>query len=230
MKHRSVRAPFVITASIALTVAACGGTANGGGGSGGSGAASGSGGAGGSGATSGSGGSGGNAPECPTEAPQDGTACAVPGTECQFDRCGPEGLSDIIVSCEDGVWVERLNGTCNPPPPEECPSQEPSYGSYCEVDESRYCSYPTSECCPDTDARCIDNAWEVSISSCNPPPPPPCPEEMPVDGADCSPEDSCGYTVQTCVFGACGDTPQVAEAFCDGQQWNVKEVPCSGAE
>lgn len=215
-KAARVRAPFVITASLALLAPACGGSANGGeGGAGGSGASGGAG---------GSGGSGGASQGCPTSAPDDGTSCAAsPGANCRYDRCGAEGLPDLIATCSDGQWDVRDEATCNPPPPAECPTSEPTSGTYCEVAEDRYCSYPTSECCPDVEARCLDNEWEVLISSCNPPPPPPCPEEMPEDGSSCAPEDVCGYSVQTCSYGVCDEGGTDAfTAFCDGSTWSVR--------
>lgn len=212
-KASRVRAPFVITASLALLAPACGGTASGG-----------EGGTGGAGGSSGSGGSGGTSSGCPTSLPGDGTSCAVGAKDCYYDRCGSEGLSDLVASCNGGKWDVREGGTCNPPPPpEECPSSEPSTGAYCNVAADRFCSYPTSECCPDVEARCVDYTWEVLISSCNPPPPPACPEEMPEDGSDCAPADVCGYTVQTCNYGTCSEGSSDAfTAFCNGTTWSVQ--------
>ncbi len=218
-KASRVRAPFVITASLALLAPACGGSASGG--------DRGSGGSGGAGGSSGSGGSGGSQQGCPTAAPDDGTSCAVSGKECYYDRCSSQGLGDLVATCGGGTWDVREGGTCNPPPPAECPTSEPTTGTYCEVPADQYCSYATSDCCPDVEARCLDNEWEVLVSSCNPPPPPPCPEEMPMDGASCEPEDTCGYTVQTCSYGTCSEgSPDAFTAFCDGTSWSVQR--CQG--
>src|SRR4051812_6234294 len=97
-KKRAVRAPFLLTfAALAGALApACGGNVspktpgNGGTGGAGTGGSSGTGGA----ATGGSGGVGGGQGQCPSEAPVDGTTCAIGGHSCPYPFCGdPAGVT-----------------------------------------------------------------------------------------------------------------------------------------
>jgi hypothetical protein len=230
VRSRQLRAPFVITlASVASTLAACGGStatdkgAGGSavtGGSGGSGNVSGSGGSGavsGSGGTVATGGTGGSA-TCPPSYPQDSTPCSLPdGTSCNYDQgncCPPwEAI------CQGGKW-QGFASSCNPPPPEPCPGTPPSNGAACggggPCATSQSCSYGQ---CADGSALmiadCVNGAWDVAIANCQPMP---CEQ---LSACDCFDRPDCEALSDSCIcscdFNCPGDPP--CDCVCGGGQF-----------
>ncbi|MBK7579262.1 MAG: hypothetical protein IPI67_03565 [Myxococcales bacterium] len=176
-RTRRYRAPFVVTLASVATLA-CGGSTdsdpNGSGGSGGSGNMSGGGGSGNvsSGGSGNVGGSGGNNAKCPPSFPQNEQSCALPeGTSCKYDQgtcCPPwEAI------CQGGKW-QGFASSCNPPPPEPCPSSPPTPGSTCGSSDpcggqDQYCTYgKCQDGSPSTVATCNGGSWEVAESDCIP--------------------------------------------------------------
>lgn len=145
--------------------------------------------------------------ECPSARPSTGDSCDEP-MECVYDdECDLE----VTASCgDDGVWAVQYGGTCNPPPPSECPEEAPANGDACDF-EIGSCTYE-GQCGEPFNATCEVDGWSVDTEvSCNPPPP--CPQELPGEGDACelTPGGTpigCSYEVST----ACG--PQIAEAEC----------------
>jgi hypothetical protein len=163
------KSPFVVTVIAAATavgsVVACGGNTDAGlDGVGGTGNSSGSGGAS-TGGTS-SGGTGGNDAKCPASWPAHGTPCSLPSsTMCNYDQgsCCP----DWGAQCVNGKW-EAYASSCNPPPPDPCPSEIPVAGSACGSSEPcgndyQYCTYGTcADGTPATTAECNGGTWTVT--------------------------------------------------------------------
>lgn len=171
-RARRYRAPFVVTLSVASTLAACGGSTSGDssgtGGSGGSGNVSGSGGSG------NVGGSGGNPAKCPASFPQNETSCDLPsGTSCNYDQgdCCPPWEAQ----CLNGKW-QGFASSCNPPPPMPCPESPPPAGAPCGSREPcsnpyQYCTYgKCMDGSPHTIAQCSGGVWDVQYSNCTLPP------------------------------------------------------------
>lgn len=135
--------------------------------------------------------------ECPNGVPTLGTSCPEEG-ECTYTS---ECSSDIIATCEaDGTWDVEYTGTCNPPPPVECPTATPIDGDDCF--EPQNCSYG-DPCGGSVNASCDGVTWTVEYSNdtCNPPPP--CPGELPEEGSECNLTP--GGVPEGCVFAA--ETP-----------------------
>ncbi len=215
---RSKQAPFVVTIALAAAASACGGNVDGGA-------------AGATGGSSGFGGSGGgtvNPPPpslCPEQQPTSGDPCASVGAQCPYpgyvNECNQQ--IDYLASCgPDLKWTIGTTGvgaSCNPPPPpvDVCPQLEPVVGQWCNVVESKYCSYP-GMCCG-ADYQCVGSTWQQVPISCNPPYVE-CPADPPADGEACQP---CGYA--TCTYGDCstGET----QATCSDGAWSVTVTMCA---
>lgn len=131
----------------------------------------------------------------------------------------------MLARCVGGRWEVTVGGTCNPPPPQECPASHPVHGSACYLPNGKTCSYPTSDCCPDQTATCKDGVWDAPILSCNPPPPEPCPAEPPQAGDLCLFSDCLGL-YQACTYGDCGGQPEVI-ATCGPSGWEVQKSQCA---
>ncbi|MBL8739617.1 MAG: hypothetical protein JNK04_00940 [Myxococcales bacterium] len=166
-------------------------------------------------------------PECPVAMPSTGDSCDPELGTCGYvDDCG----SDVTASCEDGEWVVDI-GSCNPPPPGDCPAQVPAAGDPCDP-EVGSCQY-ADDCGQTITASCNGATWEVDpVSSCNPPPP--CPITLPAEGDPC--ELTPGGTPRGCTYDvetACG--PATATAECveveeQGLVWLVTAPPCTPPE
>ena len=193
---RNLATPFVVSLSVAMTTAACGGSASesddtrggvgGVAGSAGSqagmggiaagagvgGAAAGAGGTAGGGATAGGGtgavgGGSSGAAGCPPGTPADGANCSPDGASCTYNG----GLGcDQLATCTAGSWRVTYipDGFCNPPA--VCPSSPPpSDGAPCYgVGFVLTCSWGS---CPDGSpeivANCDGQSWKFSSSSCD---------------------------------------------------------------
>jgi len=140
-------------------------------------------------------------PNCPESTPSYGSSCgAVDGTCMYSDECG----SPITATCKAGTWDVQYEGTCNPPPPEECPLDPPWSGTC--WDASLTCEYQDA-CGQWFSFSCNGTTWIAGEPpfSCNPPPP--CPGEIPIEGSECFATpggfpEGCSYLVET----ACGPT------------------------
>jgi hypothetical protein len=120
--------------------------------------------------------------------------------------------------CIDGEWMDTA-GAC----PDPCPSSSPAPGSSCNV-IGQTCSYEewVDEPCGDegmdwVDYTCTGDGWARMINYCQPEPE--CPDEMPIDGSDCSgwyDAYACRYQVDT----ACGT--KMAWGHCDGVIWHFE--------
>lgn len=217
MHHRpKKRAAFVITVAVAATAVACGGSVDSDGGGGGVGGFT-------------------NPPlpppdlKCPALLPGQNTACTATGQVCRYtdhDECGSE--IDVSAECApDRRWdiSYGLSGTsCNPPPPptDFCPPSEPTPGQWCNVTESKICSYP-STCC-ESPYQCMDESWVAVPIECNPPAVV-CPSVAPQTGAAC---DACGQTFTPCEYNACAAGGSISYSECFGGVWTTKQAPCPG--
>lgn len=164
--------------------------------------------------------------ECPSSVPTEGADCEPPDETCTYpDECNLE----IVASCTDGSWELEYTGTCNPPPPEECPVEPPNDLESCG--EPMECQYQ-DECGQDFSASCDGANWSVSepLESCNPPPP--CPQAMPAEGSPCveefgTPQD-CSWVAQT----ACGPAEVTGTCIPDqldgvGYNWQLTAPSCT---
>lgn len=209
---KSRRAPFVVTMALAAVGSGCGGSTNSDG--------TGGGGSGGSGGSPGGGGYGANPPgiPCPADLPAEGSACpsgSFWGNSCAFlDPCG--GPDPFIAECSYETHQWHLLGSTDC----ACPASEPVVGAACSVGAGQWCSYPG--CCP-KEFQCIDDKWEMSNVSCNPPLLV-CPDEPPESGTPCG----------DCTYGACHyECDAQAKSFdatCSGGTWQVQELPCVGVD
>jgi hypothetical protein len=104
---------------------------------------------------------------CPPSAPTPGGACdPTLSRVCTYGDC--LGRPTTEARCAGGAW-EVQESTCNPPPPEECPTTVPMPGAACTY-VGPGCNYGT---CPPSGpyyARCVSGRWAVVQASCNPPP------------------------------------------------------------
>lgn len=130
------------------------------------------------------------------------------------------GYCPPIWECVDGEWID-LGGACPEP---TCPSDQPTYGSSCEV-LGQLCEYYSDDDCGyGSTAECTEEGWIVYELLCSPPPE--CPEEAPIAGTSCAGWDyayDCYYT----TVSDCGDV--TLWAYCDFEQgWSV--VPDSFCE
>lgn len=121
-------------------------------------------------------------------------------------------------------------GAVNPPPPDGCPRTMPQYQTRCAVSKDLRCIYPTGECCPDMEARCVDGVWQTLISSCNPPPPDPCPTEAPAAGSSCAPEYECGASPYECNYDEPACETGVVSQRCDRATLTWSEPWCAKGE
>lgn len=164
---------------------------------------------------------------CPESTPSSGSACPGDGTCTYSDGCG----SPITATCAGGVWSVSYEGTCNPPPPQECPLSVPSATEYC-WEPGFTCTY-TDECGQTITATCDGSVFQVSWPplSCNPPPPVECPLDPPTAGAGCAP-DVAAYTCDYVVDTACGPTPLSATCDLDASglwSWSISAETCTPA-
>ena len=194
-----------------------GGTPTGGGGAGAGG--SGGDGAGGSGGD-GLGGWGGDPlGPCPSEPPQDGSACGpfdiAEPDYCYYDNAC--GVGDPVrVECVGEKWVVPTGvHTC-----EACPSDRPKEGVACQLSSSATCSYPGS-CCTDQ-YRCEANVWKNLTPQCAPKS---CPLSPPVAGTNCQ---SCEVPAAGCSYDLCYEQEQTyltATCLAAGM-WTVSQGAC----
>lgn len=110
-------------------------------------------------------------PRCPADMPMNGEACSLPPlAECQYAGCGD--FKSIATCGADSKWSTSI-GSCNPPPPLECPVNEPVTGAACILPPQTECYYRDCNGTPSVTATCeADSRWAISVMSCNPPPPP----------------------------------------------------------
>jgi hypothetical protein len=210
------RAAFVITVAVAALPLACGGSVD---------------------SDAGSGGTGGgisNPPPlptpktpCPALQPSQNTACSSPGQTCGYtgsDECGWE--IDVTAQCApDGRWdvtVAQSTWSCNPPPPpmDLCPTSEPTPGQWCNVIESKICTYPAT-CC-ESPYQCVDETWVAIPVECNPPAVA-CPAVAPKTGEACEP---CGETFTPCKYDACATGGNISYSECSAGTWTTKQAAC----
>jgi hypothetical protein len=149
---------------------------------------------------------------CPLDPPTAGASCDVQMT-CDF--CG----SSFTCTAES-VWVETVQGTCNPPAP-VCPEIAPAAGMSC-ADPGLSCQY--DDICGGTlTATCggasgDGSSWQLMSTSppCNPPP---CPETAPPSGSACDLEQQvCDYEVDV----GCGPVP--VQATCTNGAWATTDT------
>ncbi|NUP08710.1 MAG: hypothetical protein HOW73_21895 [Polyangiaceae bacterium] len=161
--------------------------------------------------------------ECPTQAPSSGASCDEAGLECVYD--GECELERTATCGDDLTWSVQTGGTCNPPPPPECPETAPGEGDSCG--EAIQCTYEFNECGDELIANCENGVWNVhntEIESCNPPVP--CPEAAPEEGSPCDAwSDFCSYELET----ACG--PALVQVTCEfddeTSHWTYDAPPCT---
>jgi hypothetical protein len=189
--------------------------------SGSSGGSSGSGGGSGSGSGSSSGGSGSSSgsssggltgPSCPATTPSGGTACPVPGMECEYgDDPNPE-CNDIETCDSNGLWSYPAPvPAC---PPGTCPAtyaQVPQ-GQGC-TPEGLDCAYAEGQCncAPTVPVSGPDPVWQCSMPAAG------CPEPRPRIGS------SCTQPGLSCDYGSC--TGGVLLQCTDGS-WQMVDTPC----
>lgn len=164
--------------------------------------------------------------DCPSSVPTEGAACEPPDDgSCTYpDDCNLE----IIASCTEGSWEVEYSGTCNPPPPGECPEELPFELDNCS--EPMSCDYQ-DECGQDIQATCDGSEWSVSepMESCNPPAP--CPQDLPAMGSLCEeefgPPEGCSWEAET----SCGPATVTGECSPDedgsGYVWELTAPPCT---
>lgn len=208
-RQRHIRASFVVTFAVTAASACGGGVASDDG-------------------SGGAGGSGGNPPACPSSVPPDGGSCSKVGMKCTYENslysCGND-LKQEATCTPNGTWQvswHQAGTSCNPPPPpEDCPSKEPSAGVWCNVEPELVCSY-SGGCCARM-YECQDHVWAETTPPCNPPIPI-CPEAPPDPGSAC--DNPCDL-VYSCDYGTCGDDAGGAiSASCEGGAWVVSAVDC----
>ncbi|MEZ4445185.1 MAG: hypothetical protein R3B72_39295 [Polyangiaceae bacterium] len=165
--------------------------------------------------------------ECPEALPGQGAACSDPGLFCQYDEICPGAFQ--AARCDGGRWVVETPPPCNPP---ACPEQRPANLSSCP-EEGLTCSYPDLEC-GSVFYGCLGGLWEEE-SGC--PPVAPCPNELPVNGAECDYYPGaeppyavgCSYDVETPSCGASTATADCVFSSLAGLElWEVSfESLCS---
>ncbi len=120
---------------------------------------------------------------CPTAIPTEGVACGVKPTDtCVYagDYVCPSG--EIVpleegYQCVSGAWQQsyHTDPECNEVPGGaapygwDCPADEPTAGTACDVDPYSYCIYSGQVTCPDgqletivTEYQCVDAEWELT--------------------------------------------------------------------
>jgi hypothetical protein len=103
---------------------------------------------------------------CPPSAPAQGSACdPTLSRVCTYGDC--LGRPTTEARCVGGAW-EVQESTCNPPPPEECPTTVPMAGAACTY-VGPGCTYGTCPPSSTTFAMCVSGRWSVGMASCNPP-------------------------------------------------------------
>lgn len=103
---------------------------------------------------------------CPPSAPAQGGACDPSLSRiCTYGDC--LGRPTIEARCAGGAW-SVVESTCNPPPPEPCPSAPPTGGAACTY-TGPGCTYGMCPPSSTTFAMCVSGRWSVGIASCNPP-------------------------------------------------------------
>lgn len=144
-------------------------------------------------------------PACPEAKPAEGAACGA-SLQCEYDP-DPCGMASLA-NCTDG--------SCNPPAPEECPSEAPAAGTPCSPPQGGSCTY--EGLCGGDVATCEQNVWKLSPidADCD------CPVDKPVDGTDC-------FMDQSCRYGDCMGAPNI-EAVCTEGSWRVVEPSCNPPE
>jgi hypothetical protein len=98
---------------------------------------------------------------CPESVPEFGSSCAsfLPGLTCNYPYC--YGLAPTArCGAESLLWEDVPRTSCNPPAPQQCPSQPPVLGSDC-YPEDLQCAYGT---CgdpndPPSTPLCQDGVW-----------------------------------------------------------------------
>jgi len=104
-------------------------------------------------------------------------------------------------------------GTSNPPPSDTpLPSTMPTLGDACPAPLD--CQYGMDECGFPITASCANGAWNISLSSCNPPPPDPeCPPDLPALNSMCNWNWQSGFGCSYSVDIGCG--MQTISVFCN---------------
>jgi hypothetical protein len=115
--------------------------------------------------------------------------------------------------------------TCNPPPPQPCPSSPPVHGSSCRLNECVAgppigdCNYGAcSDGLPQTVARCDGSTWSVTTNRCEPPD---CAAEQSAlhdfarANKACQADSDCTIVTATCASPA---------EFCDGSFFVNKSI------
>jgi hypothetical protein len=164
--------------------------------------------------------------DCPATVPTSGDACDADLLDvgCSYDDpC----TGTVTATCTAGGWTLEYEGTCNPPPPEECPVTRPAVGEACGsalVPPS--CDYPIDTACgPATvtlvcelDPITTTEIWQVTAS-------PTC--DQPIDCSTLDPTVCGAHTQCRYLVPGCGDGPPPA-GFENGGCFAVMD--CGAAE
>lgn len=196
-------AGFLVVASAALAIGACGGastTLPGGGGGGGGDQDSGTGGGGDASVRTG----------CPAASPASGSACPGIGLECEYGTSANVACNQVV-QCAMAGWTPTAFGTC---PAGECPA---SYGDVpvqktCAT-EGLVCSYSQGICTCSSGgpARPGGPGWSCSTPEAG------CPSPRPLLGSACAQEG------MSCDYGACYGGVALE---CTRGAWHEGEVAC----
>jgi hypothetical protein len=96
---------------------------------------------------------------CPAQQPADQSPCSSPGARCEYGDC--YGYPTVLADCVTNSWrVAQLS--CNPPPPDACPTLAPREGTFCQhVGTSCGYEQPLSV----ERADCVNGSWRITTSA-----------------------------------------------------------------
>lgn len=159
-------------------------------------------------------------PDCPVEAPAQGSACSDEGLSCDYTgSCG----QTITAICGNGDWaVSDLDPSCLP----DCPIDPPAPSSACTADQvGLVCEYPDA-CVGTYTVQCVaaemSAFWNDTSPPCNPPPPQPC--STLTTQTDCSFGLNCRW-----LEPGCGMSP-IAEPRCVDDVQCTTDADCAPGE
>lgn len=159
-------------------------------------------------------------PGCPNVMPTQGDPCSGDLTcNYEFDvGCGPQPAT---ATCKDDAWSIDAGISCNPPPPDPCPVEPPTWEDPCNTVLT--CSYELSDGCGQytTTATCDGMSWSIDgVPPCNPPEPTPDPCFFLTTEEACNADATCRWLVPGC------GVPALPEAGCFAQADCTDNVSC----
>ncbi|NOU28124.1 MAG: hypothetical protein HOO96_09495 [Polyangiaceae bacterium] len=157
--------------------------------------------------------------QCPTTAPANGSSCNLAaGVFCNYGECN-------TLRCSDTQTWQTAAGSCNPPPPQQCPAKAPQVGTTCGSVPAAGCTFPADGnlCIGSASNFACDGDTQTWRSSSKPT----CPALPAAVGSPCG--GLCPTTFDaSCTYRASGPASECEiDRICDNGKWMDSSPTCN---